>query len=115
MSKQINITYKGKPYTLEFNRRTIEILFTKLDFVPSEDHLVRLVQLPKLFRGALLMHHQKLDGKITDELYDAIVKSQGTVTLLAKLTELYYEPLASLIDEPENGGDEKNGELEISW
>lgn len=115
MSKQINLKYKGTPYTLEFSRRTVEVLFTKLDFVPSDDHVVRLVQLPKLFRGAFLMHHPKVEGKVVDELYDAVVKSQGTVALLAKLTELYYEPLSAMLEEPDSGGDEKNAELEISW
>ena len=115
MAKTIDITYKGVSYTLEFSRRSLDVLFNKLCFTPSDSAVVQLVQLPKLFRGAFFMHHPRVEQRTVDELYDALVKQHGTSTLLTKLTELYYEPLSAMLEEPENGGGEKNAELEISW
>ena len=63
-----------------------------------------------LFNGAFIMHHRDLDPKTLDKLYDTVKDKEK---FLAKLSEMYSEPMLALVGEPE--GDEGNATWEASW
>lgn len=98
MAKQLNFTFNDKEYTLEFTRRTVAemerngFIVTKMDEKPMN-------MLPALFEGAFLAHHRATPKKTIDEIFDHMPDKQ---TLVSKLAEMYSEPIASLLDEPED-------------
>jgi len=57
MAKQLNFTYDGKDYTLEFTRRTVAEM-EKKGFIASDITEKPMTTLPALFAGAFLAHHR---------------------------------------------------------
>lgn len=108
-AKIITFNHKGKDYTLEFNRKSIETM-ERQGFVASDINTKPMTTLPTLFAGAFLMHHRWLDRSIIDEMLYKIKDKDG---FIEKLSEMYNEPLVDLIDEPEE--DEGNIQWEASW
>ena len=96
MSKQLNFEYKGVAYTLEYTRKTVEQM-EKTGFVAEEIQSKPMTTLPKLFAGAFLAHHRFVKGEVIDEIYS---KMTNKGDLIAKLAEMYNEPIMALIDEP---------------
>ncbi len=109
MAKSINFEYKGKDYTLEFNRKSVEIL-EKQGFVASDFTEKPMTVLPTLFRGAFIMHHPTIKRDVIDEIFSIMTNKQE---LIGKLAEMYNEPILALIDEPEE--DVGNIEWGASW
>jgi len=99
VGKSITLTDKksGKVYTLEFNRKAIELM-ERQGFVSSEITEKPATMLPMLFRGAFLMHHPNVRRDVIDALYDAI---PDKTALIEKLSEMYSEPLLTLISDSE--------------
>ena len=98
MSKQLKITYQDKEYTLEYTRASVRRMEAN-GFKASEiqDKFVTLV--PELFAGAFYANHRWVKRDVIDEIFDHI-GSKGE--LIAKLVEMYNEPLAALVDDPED-------------
>jgi len=100
MAKQIVISYEGKDYTLEFNRKVVKQMeeggFTIDTARPA-------TMITELFKGAFRMHHRKIDPALVEEIWDAQRKKD---TLLSTLVQMYTEPIASLMDEDEQAEDE---------
>lgn len=102
MSKTIRVTYDGETYTLEFTRETISMM-EKNGFRIQDVEDKPMSTLPTLFAGAFLAHHRKIKAGMISKIFERMTDKTG---LIAKLGEMYAEPLESLFDEPE--GDEGN-------
>lgn len=108
-NKQITLHHDGKDYTLEFNRKVIETM-ERQGFIAGDISDKPMSTLPTLFAGAFQMHHRGLDKTIIDEM---LYKVTNKDAFIEKLSEMYNEPLLTLIDEPEE--DEGNITWEASW
>ena len=109
MAKQIRITYDGVDYTLEFTRKSVETM-ERNGFVISEVFEKPMTLLPTLFAGAFLAHHRFVKRDVIDKIYDSLPNKQD---LISKLAEMYNEPIAALLDEPED--EEGNAKWEANW
>ena len=96
MSKQLNFSYNGTEYTLEYTRRTVEQM-EKEGFVVDDLKNKPLTMLPTLFAGAFKAHHRFVKREVIDEIYS---KMTNKADLIGKLAEMYNEPIMALIDEP---------------
>lgn len=105
MNKAIEFSYKGKDYTLEFTRKSVETM-DRQGFVASHivDHPMTV--LPTLFRGAFVANHRNVKPEIIDEIFSKLTNKQD---LIGKLGELYNAPIMALMDEPDE--DEGN----VQW
>ena len=102
MAKQINFEYKGKDYCLEYTRETIRQM-EREGFVAADVVDKPMSSLPKLFAGAFKAHHKyDTKQKVIEEIFETI-PNKGA--FLEKLTEMYAEPMETLMDDC---GDEKN-------
>lgn len=109
MAKTLEFTYKGVDYTLEFTRKTV----TRMEqngFNINDISDKPMTVLPDLFEGAFKAHHPYLKTGVIDEIYS---KFTNKAELVNKLAEMYYEPLATLMEEPED--DEGNISWTLNW
>ena len=98
MAKTIHLTYEGSTYTLEFTRETISIM-EKQGFRITDIEDKPMSTLPVLFAGAFLAHHRKIKAGVISKIFEHMKDKEG---LIAKLGEMYAEPLEALFDEPED-------------
>ena len=109
MAKILNITHKGETYTLEYTRRTVKAMEDS-GFIASEVSKFPM-SLLKLFSGAFEANHSKVKQQKREQIYDSLVDKTG---LLEKLVEMYNEPIAALVEDPD-GADEGNATWTASW
>lgn len=109
MSKHLIITHDGKEYTLEFTRRTVQQMEQQGFSVEDLDRKP-MSTLPKLFAGAFLAHHRFMRQGEIDEIYDSL---ENKAELITKLAEMYSEPIAALVNEPEES--EGNATWRADW
>lgn len=109
MNKQIHFSYNGKEYVLEYTRKSVEQM-ERSGFVASDINEKPMTTLPKLFAGAFLANHRYVSQSIIDELF---AKMPNRSELIGKLAEMYNEPIAALVTEPE--ADEGNVDWTASW
>ena len=102
MAKQIVITYKGNDYTLEFNRKTVRHM-EESGFVVDTNKPATMIL--DLFKGAFQMHHRRMDANLIEEIWDAQRKKDE---LLSVLIQMYTEPIAALMDEEADAGEDEN-------
>ena len=89
----------GTEYTLEFNRKSVELMERngfKLDTETPN------TMISELFQGAFRMHHKGMTPDRIREIWDAQRKKDD---LLTALTKLYMKPLNDLMAEPEGEDD----------
>ncbi len=98
MAKTIKFTYNDKAYTLEYTRKSIEIM-ERQGLKISELSDKPMTTLPQLFAGAFLAHHKFEKREVIDEIYS---KMGNRDELLHTLIEMYNEPINKLMDEPED-------------
>lgn len=110
MSKQLRFTYDDREYVLEYTRKTVEMM-EKKGFVASEIESKPMSTLPALFAGAFLANHRFVKQDVIDKIYSKI-REKGE--LISKLAEMYNEPIAALLDEPEET-DKDFVEWTASW
>ena len=108
-AKQIFLTHEGKRYTLEYNRNSIRQM-ERQGFKINDSEGMPMSTVTALFNGAFLMHHRHLDPNTLDALYDTVPNKEQ---FLAKLSEMYSEPMLALMGEPEDN--EGNTTWEASW
>lgn len=101
--------YDGKDYTLEYTRKSIEIM-ERQGFNVNDISEKPMTTLPALFAGAFLAHHKWVKKDVIDEIYNRLENKQD---LLQKLTEMYNEPIEALFEEPKES--EGNVSWEASW
>jgi hypothetical protein len=113
MAKQLTINdpVSGVTYTLEFTRKTIELM-EKNGFVAADMERKPITLLPALFAGAFLAHHRFVKRDVIDAIY---AKLNHKDELIGALVEMYNEPLMALLDEPEQENDEGNLSWKAGW
>lgn len=113
MAKQLTINdpVSGVTYTLEFTRKTIELM-EKSGFVAADMERKPMTLLPALFAGAFLAHHRFVKRDVIDAIY---AKLNHKDELIGALVEMYNEPLMALLDEPEQENDEGNLSWKAGW
>ena len=100
MSKQINFTYNGKEYTLEYTRESVKQM-EREGFVANDIITKPMLTLPKLFAGAFKAHHRfDTKQKQIDEIFELFKSKQA---LVEKLAEMYAEPMETLLDDVDEG------------
>ena len=109
MSKQLNVTYQGNNYCLEYTRKSVETM-EKSGFVASDIKDKPMTTLPALFAGAFLANHRFVKQEVIDEIFSKMTNKSD---LIGKLAEMYNEPIMTLIDEPEEA--EGNLDWTASW
>ena len=109
MSKQLSFTYEDKEYCLEYTRKSVETMERK-GFVASDIESKPMNTLPALFAGAFIAHHPFVKQKVIDDIFG---KMSNKGELIAKLAEMYNEPIAALIEDPEET--EGNVNWTASW
>lgn len=110
MAKQMTFTYDGKDYTLEFTRRTVKQMEDE-GFVAQDIDRKPMTLLPALFAGAFKAHHRFVKQDVIDEIYKGMPRKEE---LVGKLAEMYNDPIATLMEEPDDKS-EKNVEWETNW
>lgn len=113
MAKQLTINdpVSGVTYTLEFTRKTIELM-EKNGFVAADMERKPMTLLPALFAGTFLAHHRFVKRDVIDAIY---AKLNHKDELIGALVEMYNEPLMALLDEPEQENDEGNLSWKAGW
>ena len=109
MSKQLNFTYEGRNYTLEYTRKTVEMMESR-GFVAEDVKTKPMTTLPALFAGAFLANHRFVKQDVIDAIY---AKMPNKGELIGKLAEMYNEPSMTLMEEPEES--EGNLTWTTSW
>ena len=108
MSK-ITFNYDGKDYRLEYTKQSVKTMEQR-GFVASRILEAPMTTLPELFAGAFLANHKYTDRKVIDAIYDKMTDKKQ---LIETLTQMYNEPIASLMQEPEDSA--KNVDWMASW
>ena len=109
MNKQLKFTYQDKDYCLEFTRKSVESM-ERNGFVASDINDKPMTVLPALFKGAFLANHRFIKAEVIEEIYS---KMTNKTELIGKLSEMYNEPIAALVEEPEES--EGNVNWTASW
>lgn len=107
MAKQLNFNYKGNDYCLEFTRDSVRQMENN-GFIASDIERKPMTVLPALFKGAFIAHHRFEKTNTIEDIYAHMGNKQ---LLIEKLSEMYNEPIASLLEEPDEG----NVEWTPSW
>lgn len=94
MGKVLKFEYEGVPYTLEFTRKTVEKM-ERRGFSISEVTTKPMTAIPQLFAGAFLAHHPTVKAQLVDEILENMGDKEN---LIAELSDLYSEPILSLIE-----------------
>lgn len=110
MGKHLTVTHNGKEYTLEYTRRTVQRM-EQNGFVVKDIEEKPVSTLPKLFAGAFLANHQFVRQNEIDEIYKDL---DNKPELIAKLAEMYSEPIAALVEGP-GEGDSGNASWTADW
>lgn len=97
MGKQINFTYKGQDYTLEFNKRVVKAMENS-GFVVQDFDKRTMNTMEELFKGAFKMHHRKLKEDYIEEILSHFPDRDA---LWERLIEMYVEPQTELFEEPD--------------
>ena len=113
MAKQLTINdpVSGVTYTLEYTRKTVELM-EKNGFVAEDVSRKPMTMLPALFSGAFLAHHKFLKPEVKENIYARLTNKDE---LISALVEMYNDPLATLLDEPEQGDSEGNLSWKTGW
>lgn len=102
MNNKIELTYKGVPYTLEYNRNAVKILeangFREDEFIEKPMTNIELA-----FQCAFIKNHPKITQSEVSEIFNACPDKKGLVVALKTMIDECY---TSLLDEPK--GDEGN-------
>lgn len=109
MSKQLRFNYEGREYTLEYTRKTVEMM-ERQGFAADEVFTKPMSTLPALFAGAFLANHRFTKPEVIDAIY---AKMPNRGELISKLVDMYNEPIVTLMAEPEES--EGNLTWTTSW
>lgn len=107
MNTKITLTYKGIPYTLEYDRMSVKTLeangFSIDEFIAKPMSNIELA-----FVGAFIKHHRKTKQDLIMEIFD---KCPNKEELTKALINMIQETYNSLFEEPET--DEGNATWEV--
>jgi len=103
--KQINFTFEGVDYTLEYTKGSVKkmaengFVFSKIEENPT--------MIQDLFAGAFISKHRMVKSDVINKIYSHMPQKEE---LLKALTEMYFEPINALYEEPEDAGKNINWE-----
>lgn len=98
---RIKITSKsGVAYTLEFDRKSVEVAERTLKFSLTDLMDGKLTYFPYLFQAAFLKNHPKMKPAAVQELFGQV---ENKMELYQALTAMYAETIGQLVDEPAEG------------
>lgn len=95
----ITFTYKDTDYTLEYSRKTVQIMESQ-GFSLNKMSDRPMTMIPLLFKGAFLMHHKTVKEETVNAIYKALKDKEA---LIQKLLELYAAPISELLDDDNSG------------
>lgn len=98
MSEKITLTNEGKTYTLEYTRRSIEIM-ERRGFDPEAMTSKPMTMLPALFAGAFIAHHADVSKETIEYLFANVENKNG---LIEKLARMFAEPINTLLEQKED-------------
>ena len=98
MNTQINLTYNGETYTLEFDRMSIKML-EQAGFKYEEFLDKPMTNIELAFTAAFIKNHPKVKQSIIDEIYEECPKKTELVATLTKMINDFYD---SLLSDPED-------------
>lgn len=102
MSTKINISYKGKDYTLEYSRATAAQI-EENGFVLEQIAEKPAKLIPLLVYGAFLKHNRGIKRSLVDEIYENLLNKSGEGEesgIIPILVEMYSETVNTLTDNP---------------
>lgn len=108
MTKQIKISFKGREYTLEFTRQSVELMERNgfsLDYIREKP----VSMLPALFAGAFQAHHRWIKPNEIEKIRECMPNKED---LYDKLADMYAATINSLFDAPEEVEDDEGN---ASW
>ena len=108
MNTKINLTYKGVPYCLEYDRMGVKTLEAN-GFVIEEFLKKPMSNIEMVFAGAFIKNHRKIKSSLVEEIYSKCPNKDNLIETLAKMIEETYN---ALFDEPTDG-EEGNAEWEV--
>lgn len=103
MAQTIEFEYEGKQYTLEFTRDIVRQM-ENAGFLIDEIQTKPALRIPQLFAGSFLRRHRREKQEKIEEIYKHITNKDK---LVAKLSEMYYESLSTVMDDPEEDDPKK--------
>ena len=109
MAKQLKLSYQGKEYVLEYTRAAVRRMEAN-GFDISQVQTKFMTTIPELFAGAFYANHRWTKREVIDEIFEHL---KGKGELIAKLVEMYNEPMAALVEDPED--DEGNASWTAAW
>lgn len=108
MNTKINLTYKGVPYTLEYDRMSVKTIeangFDINEFVSKPLNSIEMA-----FAGAFIKNHRKIKQSLVNEIYDKCPKKEDLIQALIQMIQETYETLF----EDAEPDDEGNASWEI--
>ena len=109
MAKTLKFLYEGQEITLEFTRKSVEIMESN-GFNLSAAAEKPMTTLPALFAGSFLAHHKYMKKEKIDAIFE---KMNKRYEIFPKLSEMYMDTLSFLTDEPAES--EGNLKWEANW
>lgn len=99
MAKTLKLTdpASNKVYTLEYTRATVAQM-EREGFVLRSVEDRPMLSLPALFAGAFKAHHRMVKAEVIQSIFD---RTKNREKLFQKLVEMYNEPIAAMLEEPE--------------
>lgn len=99
MAKELRFSFDGKDYTLAFTRNTVKMMEAN-GFNAEELKSKPNLNIERLFAGAFLANHKHIQQNVIDKIFQKLPDKEK---LLAKLIEMYNEPVEALFAEPDEG------------
>jgi hypothetical protein len=104
--KKITFEHEGQLYTLEYTRKSIEMM-ERTGFRIVDVQSRPMTVLPEMFYGAFLANHKGIKRRTVDEIFE---RFDDKSTLIEKLAAMYAEPMEALFD-----GDNVAETEKVSW
>ena len=101
MSKKIEFSFKGKDYTLEYNRKAVAFI-EEQGFQISELTKKPMLMLPLAFAGLFFKNHKYTKQSEIDEIFDQFKDKDKLLTTIVDMLNETYRTLTT--DEEENQG-----------
>lgn len=94
MSKKIEFEKDGEKYTLEYNRKSIEMLEER-GFSVEEMTKKPMKMLPLAFEGLFYKNHSRVKKAFVDECYDNFSDKEKLIEVIGEMLAESYETLTS--------------------
>lgn len=102
MNTKINLTYKGVPYVLEYDRTSVQIIeangFDVSNFMAKPMSNIELA-----FTGAFIKNHRKVKTELINEIYSKCTDKDALIEALIQMIQETYESLFEDADSDDEG------------